>query len=189
METCGVTPHCSIGTSMETCGVTPHCSIGTSMEQCGVTPHCSIGASMETCGVIFGFHPLEEAGCFPGMAGRAGRSHENEDRVPVAIHADLVHPLNVARGLALVPQRLPASAPKVRLAGLLSQGQRAGIHPCQHQHRPGPRVLHDGRGQSTIVPFDFHDMPRAGSCFVLDPPSSARPRHPTGLTGTPRSAR
>ena len=52
------------------------------------------------------------------MAGGTGRLDEGDDRVAVAVVAELSQPLHVAGGLALVPELAPRAAEEVDLAGL-----------------------------------------------------------------------
>src|SRR3954454_6748713 len=60
---------------------------------------------------------LEEAGALARVARRAGGLDQREQRVGIAIPAQLAHALHVSRGLALVPQLLARAAPEPGLAG------------------------------------------------------------------------
>ena len=55
-----------------------------------------------------------KAGALAGVTGRAGRLHQRQQRVPVAVVADRPHRLGVAGGGALVPQLLARAAEEVR---------------------------------------------------------------------------
>ena len=59
-----------------------------------------------------------EAGPLARVAGRAGRVDERHERVRVAVVAQRHEALDVARGLAFVPQLLARAAPEPDLAGL-----------------------------------------------------------------------
>src|SRR4051812_13070993 len=60
-----------------------------------------------------------EAGALAGVAGRAGRLDQREQRVGVAVVAQLLHRLDVARRRALVPELAARAAPEPGLAALL----------------------------------------------------------------------
>src|SRR5918997_5042281 len=59
-----------------------------------------------------------EAGDGAGVAGGTVRAYAQQDRVPVAVVAELLDRERVPRGLALVPQRPARAAVEVRLARL-----------------------------------------------------------------------
>src|SRR5262245_2737026 len=61
------------------------------------------------------------------------RRDAEQERVAVAVVADLVDEERVAGGLALVPDRLPGAAVEVRLAGLARQPLGLVVHPGQHE--------------------------------------------------------
>src|SRR3954454_19834365 len=61
---------------------------------------------------------LEETGALAGVACRARRLDQRQQRVGVAVPAQLAHALDVAGGLALVPELLARAAPEPGLTGL-----------------------------------------------------------------------
>src|ERR671920_989755 len=90
--------------------------------------------------------PVVEAGPLAGVAGGPGGLHEHEDRVLVAVEPELLHALDVARGLALVPELLARARPEPRLAGLARAPERLVVHVRERQHLAGAGVL-DYAGQ------------------------------------------
>ena len=84
----------------------------------------------------------------------AGLGDAQQDDVVVAIEADVVHGLHMARLLALEPQ-LVARAAEIHSAA--QQGglfQRLAVHPGEHQHVFAALFLGDDRHQALGVPFD-----------------------------------
>ena len=86
------------------------------------------------------------------MADRAGRPDAQQDRVAVAVVADLVDGERVAGRLALVPELLARAAPEPRLAGLARAAQRLLVHPGEHQHAAVVGVLDDRRASDPDRP-------------------------------------
>src|SRR5215218_9454603 len=82
-----------------------------------------------------------EAGALARVAGRARGLDEGEQRVAVAVHAQGLERLRVARGGALVPELVARAAPEVHLAGLARPAQGLGVHVRQRQHLTGAPVL------------------------------------------------
>src|SRR5439155_10515143 len=99
---------------------------------------------------------LVEAGAFAGVAGRAGRLDEREERVAVAVEPQRANTLDVPRGRALVPVLLPRAAPKVQLAALARAPHGLGVRVGQGQDLPGSPVLDDDRDEPTLVICDLH---------------------------------
>ena len=108
--------------------------------------------------------PGREAALRARVAGGAGGPDAEQDRVAVAVVADLLDRERVPRRLALVPVLLPRAAPEPRLAALARAAQRLLVHPGQHQHAPGLGVLHD-RGRQLRIghPRSFRAIFSAGS--------------------------
>src|SRR2546428_677791 len=94
---------------------------------------------------------LAEAGRRPGVARRTLLAHEVQHRVPIAVHAHLLHRLRVPRRRAFLPQLAARAAAVVGLTGVprLLEGLAVGVG--HHQHLAGERALsHDGN--QSIVP-------------------------------------
>ena len=85
-----------------------------------------------------------EARALAGVAGRAGGLDEREHGVDVAVEAQRLDRLRVARRRALVPQLVARAAPEVQLAGLARARERLGVHVGERQHlavaSPGSRT-------------------------------------------------
>src|SRR5215211_4523694 len=88
-----------------------------------------------------------EAGALARVAGRPGGLDEHEDRVLVAVEADLLDALDVARRGALVPQLLARARPEPRLAGLARAPERLVVHVGEREDLAGAGVLDDARKQ------------------------------------------
>ena len=113
------------------------------------------------------------------------RDLEQND-IPVAIGADFMHLLHVARFFTLEPE-LAALAAEIhgaaQFGGLL---QRFAVHPRQHQHITRGRLLRNGRRQSLGIPGNFiKPISHAGDYerpppnrFSACPAPSFRPPHP-----------
>src|SRR5581483_1419916 len=118
-----------------------------------------------------------EAGHRAGMARGAGRRDAEQNRVAVAVVADLVDCERVARRLALAPQLLARPAPEPGLARLAREPLRLVVHPREHQHAPGARVLHDRRLHRSATPrsrSSVRSVPsRAGSSCRIEASSAA----------------
>ena len=113
--------------------------------------------------------PGREARLGTGVAGGAGRVDAEEDRVAVAVVADLDDRHRVPRRRSLVPVLLARAAPEPRLARLAGPAKRLLVHPGEHQHAAARRVLHD-RGVSsagaqilTFHPASFSSAFNSGS--------------------------
>src|SRR3569623_547286 len=92
----------------------------------------------------------------PGVTRRARRMRAHEQRITVAIEAQVDEREHVAARLALLPQRLPRSRPEVHDAGLARQAQRLVIHPREHQDCAGCRILYDRWYESPLVELRIH---------------------------------
>src|SRR5579871_2135361 len=69
------------------------------------------------------------------VAGTTALLHDSDqERVTVAVVADLAHELTIARGLPFAPQLLPTAAPEPRPSGLESPQQRLLGHPGHHEN-------------------------------------------------------
>src|SRR5690242_8544015 len=94
-----------------------------------------------------------EAALAPGVAGDAAEGFdEQQDRIAIAVEADLVHVLDMTRTLALAPQRASGPRPIVRLTRVIGPFERFAVHPCERQHTMRGGILCDGRDQSVVVP-------------------------------------
>ena len=71
------------------------------------------------------------------------RADAQQERVAVAVVAQLLDRERVAGRLALVPELLARAAPEPRLARLARQPLRLVVHPREHQHAARLRVLDD----------------------------------------------
>ena len=104
--------------------------------------------------------PRREARLRAGVARRAVRPDAVEQRVAVAVVADLLDRERVPRGRALVPELLARAAPEPRLARLARPPER----PRRRRTRASARGRCPRPGRSTGV-----------SCGSAIPPPSARP--------------
>lgn len=86
-----------------------------------------------------------------GMAGWAGRFHQQYQRILIAIHHDFLDIEDVTRTLPLHPQ--PATGPrmKVGLSSLTSFIQRFLVHVSHHQYIIAGRIDSNGGEQSLRV--------------------------------------
>src|ERR671921_1078400 len=85
-----------------------------------------------------------EAGALAGVAGRPLLVDEDQQRVAVAVQADVADPLAVPGGLALHPVLAPAARPVGGPAGGEGAVQRLVVHPGDHEHLTGVVLLDDG---------------------------------------------
>src|ERR671915_1045401 len=92
--------------------------------------------------------PAVEAGALAGVAGRALLVDEHQQRVAVAVQADVADPLAVPGGLALHPVLAPAARPVGGPPGGEGAAQGLVVHPAQHQRLAGAVLLHDRRHQA-----------------------------------------
>ncbi len=102
------------------------------------------------------FQLAEEAAVLSGVAGGPCLVYDIEQRVVVAVHQHAPHLLDVAGGLPLLPELVPAPAPirrELRLHRLLD---RLAVRICQHQDLAGLRLLGDDRDQP--VPLSKVDL-------------------------------
>ena len=83
---------------------------------------------------------------------------EDDERVAVAVEADLPDVLPVAGRLALAPELLPAPAPEPRPAGRQRPPQRRLVHVRHHQHVAAGRVLDDRHDQAPVVELDLRQQ-------------------------------
>jgi hypothetical protein len=95
--------------------------------------------------VVVAVGGAEEARRRAGVAGRAVGPRRHQDRVAIAVEADLDHAQHMTRGLALLPQRAARARPEVDVAGGVGQGPGLGVHPRQHEHGAAVGVGHDRR--------------------------------------------
>src|SRR5437870_3786895 len=90
---------------------------------------------------------VEEAGARARVAGRAVGADLEEDRVEVAVEANLEHLHGVTGGGALLPQA-PSARAEPRPAGLPHPGPGLFVHIGDHQHLAGRGVLRHRRHQA-----------------------------------------
>src|SRR5690606_13383883 len=134
----------------------------------------------------------EEARSTTGVAGDPALLLDlQQHRVAVAVDADLAHVLHVARRLALAPQPATRTRPVDGAPGSGRLRERFTVHPRQHQHLAGARILRYDRDQSVVVPADRVEPARValrcrgvhrGESGKATPGSSRR-------TGMPHAAR
>src|SRR3712207_8864366 len=86
-----------------------------------------------------------EAGPLAGVAGRALLVDEEQQRVAVAVQADVADPLAVPGGLPLHPVLAPAARPVGGPAAGQGAAQRLVVHPGDHEHLTGVVLLEIGR--------------------------------------------
>src|SRR5919108_6059849 len=91
-----------------------------------------------------------------GVARRAGGLDEREQRVAVAVEAQRLHVLDVARGRALVPELLAGAAPEGQLAGLARALHGLGVGVSEGEDLSRAPVLHDDRDEALLVVGDLH---------------------------------
>ena len=118
------------------------------------------------------------------VARRPVRAHAHEQRVAVAVVAQLLDRHRVAARRALVPVLLAAAAPEPRLARLARAALGLGVHPREHQHAAGLGVL-DDRGAELAAQAASRigtpssrsssrsDVSRSGSSCRIDASSAA----------------
>ncbi len=117
---------------------------------------------------------VEKTGLAPGVAGDAARLlHLQQHHVAVAIEADIAHGLHMAGLFALVPQLVARARPIHRFAALVRQLQRLAVHPGEHEHAAGVRVLRDGGHEPAGIPFDLIE-PVHGMDFRRSTPALAQ---------------
>ena len=75
------------------------------------------------------------------MAGGPGRLDQGDDRVAVAVVAELAQAHHVPRGFAFVPELLPRAAVEVELAGLERQPQGLLVRVGERQDLAAGEVL------------------------------------------------
>ena len=107
----------------------------------------------------------------------------NQESVAVAVNAQRAEVEFVARGFALLPQRLAASRPEVDAAALDGPGEGLVVHPAEHEDAAAHRILDDGGNQTVLVPVDFRGHETVARSATLKISASG------GRTGIPRSAR
>ncbi len=97
----------------------------------------------------------EETAAGTCMTGRSCLLDLDKEGVLVAVIQDVLDPLYVARGLALLPELLARSAPEPRQAGLNRSPQGFRIHVSNHQDFVVLPVLNHGRNKTFFIEFEF----------------------------------
>src|SRR4051812_18385789 len=119
-----------------------------------------------------------EAGALAGVARGAGGLDERQERVAVAVEAEGLHVLDVARGRALVPQLAAGAAPQVQLAGLAGPGHGFGVGVGEGEHLSRAPVLHDDRDETLLVVGGVHEAEFWQDPLRLRGVRDGPPRHP-----------
>src|SRR5436309_13198998 len=121
-----------------------------------------------------------KAGALPGVTGRAGRLDQRDQGIAIAVIADRLDRLRVARGGAFVPGLLARTAEQVDLTGLPRATQRFAVHVGQGQDLARTPVLHDAGNEPALVKCDLTVVhPRDSRCgHDLDRLSRAPGRPP-----------
>src|SRR6478735_5035990 len=127
-----------------------------------------------------------EAGAVAGVAGRADLVDRDEQRVPVAVEAHRLHPLDVAARVALAPVLLPAARPERHPALPERAAQGLVVHPADHEDVAGVVLLHDGSDESVLVALEQSGDLRVEGGRVGD--RVAGVGHPDILPWTPQTA-
>src|SRR5690554_3215625 len=98
---------------------------------------------------------LVEAAFPTGVADNAAALLDlHDDHVVVAIQAQLMQHLYMARLFTLAPQLAPGAGPVDGAAFRCGELQRFAVHPGDHEYAAAGGVLGDGRDQAVGVPFD-----------------------------------
>src|SRR5207302_10721477 len=122
--------------------------------------------------------PRGEAGAGAGVAGGPRRQDAKQNRVAVAILADLLDGERAPGRLALVPVLPPRARPEPRFARLARASERLVVHPGEHQHAAVARVL-DDRGLQLRIGHPasrssaFSSTSRSGRSCTIDAISAA----------------
>ena len=100
-----------------------------------------------------------EAGTPAGVTGGAGLLDPDPDRILIAIGAHLHHALDMARGLALAPQRVAGAAevPGFSTGDGLAQGFL--VHMRDHQHFAARRIGRHAGDETRRVEFGVEGQP------------------------------
>src|SRR3954454_1225672 len=96
----------------------------------------------------------EEAGALAGVAGGGRPLDQSEQRVRIAVPAQLAHALDVARRLPLVPELVPRAAPEPGLAGLARASESLLVHVGNRQDLARVPVLDHTREQAVFAEGD-----------------------------------
>src|SRR3989454_12142651 len=76
--------------------------------------------------------------------------HPHQERVRVAVHAQLAHPQPVAALLPFTPKLLARTAVKSGFSGLECRREGLGVHEANHQDFIARSVLHYSWYQATL---------------------------------------
>src|SRR5215831_2800920 len=106
------------------------------------------------------------------MARHALLMNLEEERVAIAIGEDAIHVLPMARGLALAPELLARARPEVARARPPRCPEGLAVHPGDHGHLAGVRLLDHRGNEPVLVPAELVDE-----------------THRSSLTATPRPRR
>src|ERR1700689_3204954 len=101
-------------------------------------------------GEIVAARRAEKAAARAGVAGGTGLIDQQQQRIAVAIDAQLHQTLHMARAFALAPELLARARPVADAAGLERLLDRFAIHPGQHQHLAAVGLLRP-RGDETLA--------------------------------------
>src|SRR4029453_2786028 len=118
------------------------------------------------------FEPLEEELLVArGAPDSALLLDDEQDRVAVAVEADLAHALDMSGGFALAPELFARARPVVRFARRGRAFERFAVHPAEHQHALRGGVLRDGRNQVELVPV--HVVQPGHQLILISSPAAA----------------
>src|SRR3989454_4471685 len=83
--------------------------------------------------------------------------HPHQERVRVAVHAQLAHPQPMAALLPFTPKLLARTAVKSGFSGLECRREGLGVHEANHQDFIARSVLHYSWYQATLfAEIEFH---------------------------------
>src|SRR5471030_1525886 len=99
----------------------------------------------------------EEAVMPAGVAGHAGLLDLDQQRVAVAINAEIDQLLDVARRVALAPGTLARARPVADAAGAHRLDDGVPVHPGHHQDLAAAMLLGDGGHESLGVELDLRE--------------------------------
>ena len=104
----------------------------------------------------------------------------HEERVAIAVEPQVDQVEDVPARIALLPKTPARAAVEMDLPGSEGRFDSLAIHIGEHQHGPGPGVLHDRRDQAALI--EAHGVDHAASALgrTRTPrPASARLRSET----------
>src|SRR4051794_32054235 len=97
-----------------------------------------------------------EAAALAGVAGPPRPVDQRQQRIGVAVVAQRLDALDVARGLPLVPELVARAAPEVHLSGLARALEGRLVDIGEREHLAGAPILHHAWRQAVGTEFDLH---------------------------------